>query len=223
MRFRLLGQVRRLYGKVSSTLQSFNLDEILPMKSLVPAACVCAIVALVFLPPLFALAGMALGVGVIARGKMEHGVILVLLAAVCGYLGMSWSLSADDSVEGILWRNVVLASGEMRPATAPAPAKAATPSDWEIVSLKTRVTKVDAAHSLCSWKLVIRNDSPRPAVFHGSIDFQDAHGLELLKDPVNDRGTTQIAAASEGVFTGSQTISSTVKPARAVPMITKDN
>ena len=90
-----------------------------------------------------------------------------------------------------------------------------------MVSLQTRVTKTSDARSLCSWKLIVRNDSSRPAIFHGSIVFQDAHGTNVSADNVNVSGSTQVAAASEGVFTGSQVISSDKKVARAVPNISK--
>lgn len=189
------------------------------MKSFITVGCVSALLGLIFFPPI-AVIGMICGVLLLARNRLNIGVTILVIAAAAGYLGMVIDLPYGE----IVWRNVSHAVwyASQPQSQAETTSKAAPGShDWHVVSLETRVTKADGPYSLCSWKLVVRNDSPQPAIFHGSIEFQDAKGAKVLADNVNVNGSTQVAAESEGVFTGSQLISSKKKVARAVPNIEK--
>jgi len=186
------------------------------MNSFITIGCVSALLGLIFFPPL-AVVGMICGVLLLARNRLNIGVTILVIAAAAGYLGMVLDLPYGE----IVWRNVSHAAWyatqpQSQAQTAPT---ALNSHDWHIVSLETRVTKADGPYSLCSWKLVVRNDSSQPATFHGSIEFQDAKGVKVLADNVN--GSTEVAGDSEGVFTGSQMISSKKKVARAVPNIEK--
>jgi len=187
------------------------------MKSFITVGCVSALLGLIFFPPL-AVIGMICGVLLLARNRLNIGAAILVIAAAAGYLGMVLDLPYGD----IVWRNVSHAVWSASQPQSETTSKSAVNSqDWHIVSLQTKVTKTDGPYSLCSWKLVVRNDSAQPAIFHGSIEFQDARGVKVLADKVNVNGSTQVAAESDGVFTGSQLISSQKKVARAVPNIEK--
>lgn len=93
---------------------------------------------------------------------------------------------------------------------------------WHVVSIESRVTESNNVYSVYSWKLTIRNDSAMPAVFHGWVEFQDADGFKLADDAVNIERDTQVAPASEGVFTGSRMIENTKIVFRTVAKISKE-
>lgn len=50
---------------------------------------VCSLLALMFFPPFLALAGFVCGIVALARGKVGHGIAILLLSLVCGFLGMA--------------------------------------------------------------------------------------------------------------------------------------
>lgn len=56
-------------------------------KSLLIAGYVCGLVALFFLPPAFGLAGLAIGIVNLAKGKVGHGVAQIVIAVTCGVAG----------------------------------------------------------------------------------------------------------------------------------------
>ncbi len=178
------------------------------MSSLTIAGCVCGLLALFVLPWLFAPVGLLLGVVALTKGRVENGLAVIVLAGACGYYGVSAPANFIDE----LWSSVDLKT-VLKPETKSAAASAA---DWSIVSLETQMITSGDADPVCSWKLVVKNDSAQPAVFHGSIEFQDAHGIKVSQDQVEG---TAVGPGSLGVFTGSLTIKSRTKVARAVPQI----
>src|ERR1035438_3899762 len=158
------------------------------MKSLLTAGYVCALVALIFLPPAFSLAAIVIGILVLARGKVGHGIAIIVIGATCGYVGMYFG--------DFVWRSFVTPRSYSSQPSDTAPL-APTTQDWHVVSIKSRVTESNDVYSQYSWKLTIRNDSDLPAVFYGTVEFQDADGFELTHEQVNlDRG--QVPAASDG-------------------------
>ena len=175
------------------------------MKSVTIAGGICALVALAFLPAGFGVLGMLLGVMTLAKGRADHGLAVIVLAAVCGYYGMASSLTFWGKVPVQHW---------FAEAIAPAPA-IGTPH-WQILSLETRVTKTSDTDPVCSWKLTVKNDSLQSGLFQGSIEFQDNNGIKLAEDTVQG---TQVAAGTIGVFTGSVAIKTSKRVARAVPQI----
>jgi len=50
---------------------------------------VCSLLALLFFPPFLALAGFICGIVALAKGKVGHGIAILLLSLVCGFLGMA--------------------------------------------------------------------------------------------------------------------------------------
>jgi len=178
------------------------------MKSLTILGCVCAVLSLVWFSAGFALLAMVIGVVSLLKGRVENGLAVVILAGACGYYGISHNvLLADD-----LWESMKLGALIQRPVQ---PVAASTAADWRVVSLETRVTTTDAA-PVCSWRLQVRNESQHPSAFHGTIEFQDAHGAAVSQDRVDGR---QVAAGGVAEFTGSKVIQSGKKIARAVPQI----
>jgi hypothetical protein len=178
------------------------------MSSLTIAGCVCGLLALFLLPWLFAPVGLLLGVVALTKGRVENGLAVIVLAGACGYYGVSAPANFIDE----MWSSVDLRT-VLKPGPKPVAASAA---NWSIVSLETQMIKSGDADPVCSWKLVVKNDSAQPAVFHGSIEFQDAHGIKVSQDRVEGAA---VGPGSLGVFTGSLTIKSRTKVARAVPQI----
>lgn len=177
------------------------------MKSMTILGCVCAFLSLVWFPPGFALLAMIIGVVGLLKGRVENGLAVIALAGTCGFYGMSHRvLLADDLVDS-------MKSGiGIEQLTQPAPH---SPDDWRIVSLQTQVSTT-APEPVCTWRLQVRNDSLHPAVFHGTIAFQDAHGAVVSQDRVEGN---QVAAGAVAVFTGSTVIKDSRKIARAVPQV----
>jgi hypothetical protein len=56
--------------------------------SLVVWGYVCAGIALLFLPPLFALASFIIGIVNLTRNQIGHGIAQIILSFVCGFMGM---------------------------------------------------------------------------------------------------------------------------------------
>lgn len=177
------------------------------MKSLTIAGCVCGIIALFFLPILFAPLGMIFGVVALAKGRVENGLAVVVLAGVCGYYGMTNSLHILD-----YWSTAQIVD-YLRSAPPPAPAGA---DNFHVVSLQTRVSNATDVDPVCSWRLEVKNDSPKPATFHGTISFQDDHGVTISEDHVS---SYTVAPGTVGVVTGSLVVKSKTRIARAVPQI----
>jgi hypothetical protein len=71
--------------------------------------------------------------------------------------------------------------------------------DWEIVAVGTRVTESNSVWSKYAWKLTIRNNSDRPQLFTGTIEFQDADGFIVDTSAARHMA---VPARSEDVFTG---------------------
>ena len=72
------------------------------MNTLSAAACLFALAALLFFPA-FAVVGMICGLMLVARGKVNHGFVLVVVSAMGGYFGMRLDLPYGD----IIWRDTV--------------------------------------------------------------------------------------------------------------------
>jgi hypothetical protein len=154
---------------------------------------------------------MVLSLILFVRGKVSHGIAMLVVVGVCGYLGMILNLPYGDAA----WRAI---SNTTRLA-AQASVEAPTAPKFQVVSLESQVAKASRGQSVCSWKLVLKNDSPQVAVFHGTIEFQDANGAKLFEDTLNP-DAMQAAPDADAVFTGSKSISSDTKVVRAVPRVT---
>lgn len=175
------------------------------MKTLTIVGCVCATVALVFLPAVFAPLAMVIGAVTLTRGKMEHGVTVIVLAGACGYYAMSAWMPLNGFPETV----PIEASFDNSPQLPPT-----SPSDWRLLSLQTRMISNTDDHPVYAWKLVVRNEGLQPAVFHGSIQFQDPRGVTLVQGRVEGY---EVPAGTVGVFTGSLPLSSHSRVARVVP------
>jgi hypothetical protein len=97
----------------------------------------------------------------------------------------------------------------------------ATPSDqknWRIVSIDARVTEANTVWSRYAWKLMLANDSEKPQLFQGTIEFQDSDGFIV---DTSNAGNMVVPAQSEGEFTGFALIRAEVvgKVARAVAKV----
>jgi hypothetical protein len=57
-------------------------------KSLIMAGYVCGLIALVFLPPGFAFAGIVIGIVNLTKGRLGHGIAQIAVATTCGIVGM---------------------------------------------------------------------------------------------------------------------------------------
>ena len=179
------------------------------MKTVTTLACISALVALFFFPA-FAVFGMVLSLVLFVRGRVTHGIAMLVVVGVCGYLGMTLNLPYGDAA----WRAIANTTRLAAQASSDEP----TAAKFEVVSLQSQVAKASRGQSVCSWKLVIKNESPQVAVYDGVIEFQDASGAKLFEDRINP-GATQAAPATEAVFTGSVSISSDNKVTRAIPKV----
>jgi hypothetical protein len=178
------------------------------MSSLTIVGSVFSLLALVLLPGLFAPLGMLMGIISLLKGRMENGVAVIVLAGVCGYYGSTTSMS--------FMRDYI---GSVDAASLLSPTKpnrnVVDDTNWKVVSLETHMTS-DDADPIYAWKLVVKNDSMKPATFRGAIEFQDGKGAKVTQQPVKGY---EVAAGAVGVFTGSIAIKGP-KVARAVPQIT---
>ncbi len=163
------------------------------MKTLLIAGYVCALVALIFLPPAFALAAIVIGVIVLARGRIGNGIAIIVIGAVCGYYGLFFG----DAI----WRtlNNPRSSSSQSSSTVAPSLPAPMTQDWHVVSIDGRITESDETQTRYAWKLIIRNDSTEPAVFDGKVEFQDADGFIVETDSDWDM---QVPAESDATFTG---------------------
>jgi hypothetical protein len=177
------------------------------MSSLTIIGSVFSLLALIFLPGLFAPLGMLMGVVSLLKGRMENGVAVIVLAGACGYYGATSSTS--------LVRDYI---GSVDAASLLSPAKPTQvvqdDTTWQVVSLETHMTSKDD-DPVYDWKLVVKNDSMKPATFHGAIEFQDGKGAKVTEQPVQGY---QVEAGTVGIFTGSISIKGP-KIARVVPEI----
>jgi len=153
------------------------------MGKLLTAGYMCAFASLGFFPLPLALAGVVIGIMVLSRERLGHGIALIVLSVLCGYIGMSWSTA--------VWNRVLL------PQTTTSTDSAELP--WHVVSIESRITSADDVQTKYAWKLTIRNDSRQPAVFSGPIEFQDADGFIVDQDIALD---LKVRGTSSGVFTG---------------------
>ena len=177
------------------------------MKSLTITGCVLALISLYFLPPVCALLAMMVGVLALIRGRLENGIAVIVLAGACGYYGMAKAMPLDDfSLKASVQNVKSMFGSETQPVLVAMP-------EWHVVSLDTRVSTADA-DPVCSWKLVVRNDSLQAADFRGVIEFQDSRGAKVSQDRVEG---PKIPAGSVGIFEGSVVIKSGTRIARAVP------
>jgi hypothetical protein len=150
---------------------------------------------------------MVFGAAALAKGRAENGIAVIVLAAVCGYYGITNSLHFFN-----LWTAADVVDLLRSAPPPPSPID----NNWHVVSLQTRVTSTSDVDPICSWRLEVKNDSAQPKLFHGSIEFQDEHGVKISEDHV--AGYT-VAPGTVGVFTGSLAVKSKIKIARAVPQI----
>src|SRR5579863_7798874 len=175
------------------------------MKTLTILGCICATVALVFLPAVFAPLAMLIGALTLTREKWEHGAAVIVLAGACGYYSMSTWMPLNGFPETV----PIEASFENPPQLPPA-----SPSDWHLLSLQTRMISNNDDQPVYAWKLVVRNEGLQPAVFHGSLQFQDPRGVTLVQGKVEGY---EVPAGTVGVFTGSMPLNSRGRVARVVP------
>lgn len=175
------------------------------MKTLTIFGCICATAALVFLPAVFAPLAMLIGVLTLTRGKLEHGVVVIVLAGACGYYAMAGWMPLSGFPETV----PIEASFENSPQLPPA-----SPSDWRLLSLQTRMVSNNDERPVYAWKLVVRNEGLQPAMFHGSLQFQDPSGVTLVQGKVEGY---EVPAGTVGVFTGSLPLNSRGRVARVVP------
>lgn len=63
---------------------------------LIVAGYVCCFMSLFFLPPGFGLAALIIGIVTIAKGRMGHGLSLVVFAVTCGLIGMFFGASVSS-------------------------------------------------------------------------------------------------------------------------------
>ncbi len=55
---------------------------------LIPAGYICAVISILFLPPVFGLAGMAIGTINLTKGRVSTGIIQIVLSIICACTGM---------------------------------------------------------------------------------------------------------------------------------------
>jgi len=103
------------------------------MKALLIAGYVCAFVALVFFPPAFGLLAIIIGIVILSKGKVSHGIAVIVLALACGlvciYMG---------------WNNLLFeVLGLYRPPQSPAASAVGRPTaqDWYIVSIEVTCSR----------------------------------------------------------------------------------
>lgn len=186
------------------------------MKKLLITGYLCGVAALFFLPPALGVTALVIGIIALAKGRIGHGVMLIIVAVTCGVCG--------TYMGSIAWNDLVFHSttpSQLTESPITSATTKPTMQNWHVVSLETRVTESNEVYSTYSWKLIIKNDSSEPADFHGWVEFQDADGFKLADDAVNIDRNVQVPAASEGTFTGSRDIESAKKVARTVANISK--
>jgi len=109
------------------------------------------------------------------------------------------------------------------PAASPSRTLSSSPDvkDWQIVSVAARVTESNNIWSKYAWKLTLKNNSDRPQLFNGAIEFQDADGFIV---DTSDARRMVVNPGSEEVFTGYALIRAEVagKVARTVARIGKE-
>ena len=174
------------------------------MKTITFAGCISAMLALAIWPGPFTLLAIAMGVVLLAKGKWEHGFAVVILAGGCGYYAMSSWMPLGGSVEAAPIK--ALLNNTQQPATPP---------DWRVLSLDSRVINQDGGPT-CEWKLEVRNESLQAAMFRGSLQFQDSHGVTVSESRI---AGYKVAAGAVAVFTGSLPLDHGLRVARVVPQI----
>jgi hypothetical protein len=90
-------------------------------------------------------------------------------------------------------------AGSAAPSIAPSIPDPKAEKDWEIVSVKTRVTESNSTWSKYAWQLILRNKSDRSQQFSGQIEFQDKDGFIVDTDTCSG---LVVPANSEETFTG---------------------
>lgn len=55
---------------------------------------ICSLIALAIFPPFFSLAAFVCGIVALVKGKLGHGIAILLLSLVCGFLGMALGAAA---------------------------------------------------------------------------------------------------------------------------------
>ena len=55
---------------------------------------ICSLIALAIFPPFFSLAAFVCGIVALVKGKIGHGIAILLLSLVCGFLGMALGAAA---------------------------------------------------------------------------------------------------------------------------------
>jgi hypothetical protein len=164
------------------------------MKNLLIAGYVCSLVALGVLPPAFGLAGLVVGIVVLARGRVGHGIAIIVLAVTCGLVGtytgyIGWS--------NLGWNSVSLQSTSSK--------QEPLAMDWRVVSVQGGITQQNDVYAEFAWKVTIRNESSAPGDFVGEVHFLDNDGFEVSNDVVN-LDDVLIGANTEGTFTGQRSI-----------------
>jgi len=183
----------------------------LTMSSLTIAGFLFGLVSLFFLPVVFAPLGMGLGVVTLLKGRAENGLAVIVIAAVCGYFGFASTLPLDNP-----WNTESVRTVESWFNNSPPVAVLPANDVWQVVSLESHVSQDGDDDPVCSWRLVVKNNSQQPTTFHGTIDLQDSQGVSVVQDPIQGYS---VAPGALGIFTGSTPIRSKTRIARAVPQI----
>jgi hypothetical protein len=112
-------------------------------------------------------------------------------------------------------------SAGTQPLADPRPAStsvAESPKNWRIVLIDARVTEANTVWSRYAWKLTLGNDSDKPQIFRGTIEFQDTDGFIV---DTSNAGDMVVPEQTEQVFTGYALIRAEVvgKVARTVAKV----
>jgi len=177
------------------------------MRTLTIGGCICAIVALVFLPVVFVPAAATMGLVVLAKGKWANGVAVILLAAGCGYCALaSWKPLDTFKEANPIKTMLITPDPQLPPGT----------KDWRLLSLEAHTVNVSDHDPVCEWKLVVRNESLQPEVFRGELQFEDARGTVVTEGHVE---SYKVPAGTVAIISGSLPLKNGVHVARVVPQL----
>ena len=176
------------------------------MKTLTIAGCIFACLSLCFWPAPFTMLAMAMGIVLLAKGKWEHGLAVVIFAGTCGYYAMSSWMPLGGAVQAAPLKVMMIDNSTQQPVS---------PQDWRVLSLESRVINKDEG-PVCEWKLVVRNESLQPAMFLGSLQFQDNRGTTLTEGRI---AGYKVSAGAVATFEGSLPLEHGIRVSRVVPQI----
>lgn len=61
--------------------------------SLITAGYICAFISLFFIPIIFMLGGMIIGIINMTKEEMGHGIVQIILSFICGIIGMALGMA----------------------------------------------------------------------------------------------------------------------------------